>query len=711
MDSADQELSDGSSESRPLLVHVVSPSSEVPERLTFSSLPLNTTIAEMKMKIKEAVATKPAPERQRLIYRGRALVQQDLTLAALFGSEAVSNTYSILNYIADVSQSTNTDGFTLHLVLSVPGSSSGTANTLVRDQPQIPRIHLPQPTGLPSLPGSQNVWPRRPASTSQLPSNTQVPVTSTSQPTQLFNTPQPQTSNPFLSGPIPGINANTMHGMGPHQQPFNVPTSFTYQYNPALGAPQFPMPIPAGAVPWPPGHNWPSPYPAHHSSPNLARDSTINTQQRNESSEEPSQSTTQAARQPPPSASSHEQSGSTAHNSSNVFANAQQHQPSAGQWRISINQTTFHSSNPLANASGAAPPQPAHFNNVPPFLQNSPRSQLGGLSNPTLQPHWQQVRNVANNAASTLGGRSAPSTLAYLLSSPSGPQALLLSPAGSFATSGYVRSAANFPLLGVPQLPTQMSHHQMRRQPAQHAPTQGVQPAPGQAPIVNVQLEQQPNQPQAQQQDQVGELLRILLPLGGHLWLLVRLFGFVYLFSSDRGWRNTFLLGLCALIVFFAQTRLFEPLLQYIWTPIRRHVEALVQVEEAAPDQARNQRGGRAQERHSTTAQQNISDSPVQEQVPRQRNNPLRTAFTRMERSLALFVASLIPGVGERHVAAREEAARLRREREETSRREQEERQRREEQKSQELQQDAETVQASTPQYQGKQPNEQAGNE
>lgn len=51
--------------------------------------------------------------------------------------------------------------------------------------------------------------------------------------------------------------------------------------------------------------------------------------------------------------------------------------------------------------------------------------------------------------------------------------------------------------------------------------------------------------------------------------------------------------------------------------------------------------------------------SLVQEQRERQ-PNVLRDNFERAERALGLFVASLIPGVGERHVRAREEARRER---------------------------------------------------
>ena len=89
MEAVEGQAADGPLESPTALVHVVSPSSEVPDKLTFPNLSLATTIGEMKLKIQDAVVTKPAPQRQRLIYRGRALIQQDLTLATLFGNEAV----------------------------------------------------------------------------------------------------------------------------------------------------------------------------------------------------------------------------------------------------------------------------------------------------------------------------------------------------------------------------------------------------------------------------------------------------------------------------------------------------------------------------------------------------------------------------------------------------------------------------------------------
>ena len=89
MATTEGRLDQESSTPQTLLVYVVSPSTEVTNKLTFPEVPTTTTISAMKRRIQDAVATRPTPERQRLIYRGMALVQQDLTLGKLFGVEAV----------------------------------------------------------------------------------------------------------------------------------------------------------------------------------------------------------------------------------------------------------------------------------------------------------------------------------------------------------------------------------------------------------------------------------------------------------------------------------------------------------------------------------------------------------------------------------------------------------------------------------------------
>ena len=72
-----------------IFLHILSPSSEVPDKLTFPAIPVTTTVGELKNKIQDAIATKPSPGRQRLIYRGKALVKATDTMKDVFGQEAV----------------------------------------------------------------------------------------------------------------------------------------------------------------------------------------------------------------------------------------------------------------------------------------------------------------------------------------------------------------------------------------------------------------------------------------------------------------------------------------------------------------------------------------------------------------------------------------------------------------------------------------------
>lgn len=79
-----------------ILLHVLSPSIEIPHKLIFSDVPTSTTVAELKTRICNAVPSRPASERQRLIYRGKALVKDGATLSEIFSQETVRPLYSTL---------------------------------------------------------------------------------------------------------------------------------------------------------------------------------------------------------------------------------------------------------------------------------------------------------------------------------------------------------------------------------------------------------------------------------------------------------------------------------------------------------------------------------------------------------------------------------------------------------------------------------------
>lgn len=63
-----------------IILHILSPSLEAPNRITLNHLPLTTKIGELKNHIHHAVASQPRPETQRLIYRGKVLVNDGETL-------------------------------------------------------------------------------------------------------------------------------------------------------------------------------------------------------------------------------------------------------------------------------------------------------------------------------------------------------------------------------------------------------------------------------------------------------------------------------------------------------------------------------------------------------------------------------------------------------------------------------------------------------
>lgn len=87
--------SSGSSSKHPItkrqnfILHVLSPSADVPNKITFPDVPVSATVRELKSKICNAVDSRPSPERQRLIYRGKPIVRDTFTLKEIFTEETV----------------------------------------------------------------------------------------------------------------------------------------------------------------------------------------------------------------------------------------------------------------------------------------------------------------------------------------------------------------------------------------------------------------------------------------------------------------------------------------------------------------------------------------------------------------------------------------------------------------------------------------------
>lgn len=339
-----------------------------------------------------------------------------------------------------------------------------------------------------------------------------------------------------------------------------------------------------------------------------------------------------------------------------------------------------------------------------------------------LSGRAEQLRAHVNDALARVAGEDAPTqrpptptpsstaninvnNSVYLLSSPSGPYALLVSPAGLYTgawplpTSASTISDPNTNQTSdqnpnVTNLPQPIRSYEDNGQSSQARSNLDGRTAQFAQSVPNIQPQQQQQEQQQQQQqqleqqeqaNQIRDLARALVPMGGHIWLLIRLFGFVYFFTGGGGYVRTIVLGVCALIVFIAQSGVFRPFLQSIWEPLRRHMENILPL--AANDRIAqgvndgNNANG-TQNRAASGAE--IASTPQQaaerllREQDRRDGSIVRQNLRRLERALALFVASLVPGVGERHIAARDAAEAARREeerlREENARREEERR-------------------------------------
>ena len=80
-----------------IILNVLSPSTEeVPKKLTFSDIPILTTVRALKERIQNTVPARPPPLRQRLIYQGKVLASDETSLEDVFGQEAVSLATTVL---------------------------------------------------------------------------------------------------------------------------------------------------------------------------------------------------------------------------------------------------------------------------------------------------------------------------------------------------------------------------------------------------------------------------------------------------------------------------------------------------------------------------------------------------------------------------------------------------------------------------------------
>jgi hypothetical protein len=290
----------------------------------------------------------------------------------------------------------------------------------------------------------------------------------------------------------------------------------------------------------------------------------------------------------------------------------------------------------------------------------------------------------------------------FLLSGPTGPEGLVFSPSGTYGTAGMVSPHMTSALRHRQPLQTVIAN--LRAQ-SSHNNTDGSRiNSATLAGNENAGQEHEPHMPQndrdrpAQVNGQQAQQAQDgpqrppnerAVALMGHVWLAIRLLFFLYMFSGGEDWRRPLIFGVIGLLVYLHNMGAFANHIERA----RRHFEALLPL----PEERR-----REQQRRATAAPngQEHGGQPTVEPTPertaqrlvQERNEQgahrIRDSIQMIERALALFVASLWPGLGERMVAAREE--RLRQQREEDEQR-QRDAQAREAQEAQEMAEEGQT--------------------
>ncbi|KAK8157802.1 hypothetical protein BKA80DRAFT_345064 [Phyllosticta citrichinensis] len=134
----------------PIDVRVLSPIPEAEGGINFPSLPPSTTVRELKLKIRDALPSHPAPERMRIIYFGR-VVQDSMGLGNVFHEENLQSTGRRGNLHMVLSEAPRSSTAPPNAAHPLPRPHAATATQRPQSQPpRADRLPDPAPNGLPN---------------------------------------------------------------------------------------------------------------------------------------------------------------------------------------------------------------------------------------------------------------------------------------------------------------------------------------------------------------------------------------------------------------------------------------------------------------------------------------------------------------------------------------------------------------------------------
>ncbi|KAF5621174.1 hypothetical protein F52700_10923 [Fusarium sp. NRRL 52700] len=670
-------------------LQVVSPSVGVNRPLLFPNLAANTTIKQLKDKIRQALPLRPADDHQRLIHRGHALVREADTLVDIFGADAVRTSeqqtiHLVLRDLNDGSPSTsNAPSAPPSLAAPVPAptparGSSPTASAPPTHPPRpLPQQAPGQALGYQMPPGWRNSMPPtsnpfpQPRMPSPSPSHTPEQAAAFQHQhqnmTQWLNSIQREAMARALNQNQRTRAQMGMRGVGDPNNPGNTGGNSSGRASPA------------------PGHT----VYREHIGPNGSTyqfETVIRTMV-------PGQQGNGGA------------SGSMSPaDVQNLFRNAD------------INQATSAMASAMQRSASST------------SLHNRPQHGLTAPMWPMSQPMTGSGRGTPDSSLNRLSTAAAPGSSqtrqgpeVYILSSPEGPRALLLNNTSSETyITPRLRTQTSLPHLrqaaalssaaldAQSQLRARHHHHHHHPHHHHHHPRSQIGPQPipqlqAQGRLLNVQppqpFQQQaqnlapqqqpayPAQDQAQAQNQAQEpdpaaimaplmhrgnppmaaLPPLLMQLWPQIWLLFRLVLFVWFFTSpNASWSRWFTIIVIAVLIFLLSTGIFNGVPDHVWQPLGRHLENLI------PAEPRRRQAIAGEDQQNQQPRQNPDPTEMARRLVAQHQGPeswLLSQVRRVERAGLLFLASIAPGVAERHIANLEAAARAERERREAEER------------------------------------------
>ncbi|KAF4332854.1 hypothetical protein FBEOM_13347 [Fusarium beomiforme] len=665
-------------------LQVLSPSVGVNRPLLFPNLPANTTIKQLKDKIRQTLPLRPADDHQRLIHRGRAIVRESDTLIDIFGSDVTI--HLVVRDMSDNPSSTPTAPSappSLAAAVPAPAPARGPSPTASappthppRPQPQQPQGQAfgyqmpPGPAWRNPMPPTSNPFPQ-PRMPSPSPSHTPEQAAAFQHQhqnmTQWLNSIQREAMARALNQNQRTRAQMGMRGVGDPNNAGNTGGNNSGRSSPA------------------PGHT----IYREHVGPN---GSTYQFE------------TVIRAMVPGQPGNAGASGSMSPADVQNLFRNAD------------INQAT----SAMASAMQRSASSTSLHNRPQPGLAASMRSvpqSMGGSGRGTPDSSLNRLNTTAIPGSLQL--RQGPEV--YILSSPEGPRALLLNNASSETyITPRLRTQTSLPhlrqaaALSSAALDAQSQlrarhhhhhhhpHHHHHHHPRSHIAPQPIPqiqaqgqplnlqpPQPFQPQVQNLAPQQQPAHPaqalgqnQAQEPDPaaimaplmhrgnppMAALPPLLMQLWPQIWLLFRLALFVWFFTSpNASWSRWLTIIVIAVLIFLLSTGIFNNVPDHVWQPLGRHLENLI------PAEPRPRQAVARAEQQDQQPRQDPDPTEMARRLVAQHQGPenwLLSQIRRVERAGLLFLASIAPGVAERHIANLEAAARVERERREAEERE-----------------------------------------